>query len=123
MVVPSRLPPYVIDDFGRLITSMLSFCLFIMYIPPIFRTTYRIVSEKESRVKESMRMMGLKDMPYWLSWLTYYSLLNLAMTSIVTVILYTKVMSKTSAWILFLYIWLFGQSLFGMILVTQSIFT
>lgn len=123
MVVPSRLPPYVIDDFGRLITSMLSFCLFIMYIPPIFRTTYRIVSEKESRVKESMRMMGLKDMPYWLSWLTYYSLLNLAMTSIVTVILYTKVMSKTSAWILFLYIWLYGQSLFGMILVTQSIFT
>ena len=50
MVVPSRLPPYVIDDFGQLITGLLSFCLIVMYVPPVFRTTYRIVKEKETRV-------------------------------------------------------------------------
>lgn len=118
MVVPSRLPPYVIDDFGRLITGLLSFCLFIMYIPPIFRTTYRIVAEKESKVKESMRMMGLRDTPYWLSWLTYYTIVNTTMTLIVWAILITKVLSKTEGWILFLLVWLFGQSLFGVMLIT-----
>ena len=123
MVVPSRLPPYIIDDFGSIITGIFSFCLFVMYIPPIFRTTYRIVAEKENKVKESMRMMGLLDTPYWLSWLTYYSIVNTAMSSIVWVFLYSKVMSRTQGWILFAIIWLFGQSLFGLILVTQSVFT
>ena len=94
-----------------------------MYIPPIFRTTYRIVAEKENKVKESMRMMGLLDTPYWLSWLTYYSIVNTAMSSIVWAVLYSKVISKTQGWILFAIIWLFGQSLFGLILVTQSVFT
>lgn len=68
-------------------------------------------------------MMGLLDTPYWLSWLTYYSIVNTAMSSIVWVVLYSKVMSKTQGWILFAIIWLFGQSLFGLILVTQSVFT
>lgn len=123
MVVPSRLPPYVIDDFGRLITGVLAFCLFIMYIPPIFRTTYRIVAEKECKVKESMRMMGLRDMPYWLSWYTYYTIVNTIMVTICWVILYTKVLSKTDGWIIFMMIWLYGQSLFGIMLTAQAMFT
>mmetsp|Transcript_6762 Transcript_6762/g.9279 ORF Transcript_6762/g.9279 Transcript_6762/m.9279 type:complete len:88 (-) Transcript_6762:2067-2330(-) len=87
---------------------MLSFCLFIMYIPPIFRTTYRIVAEKESKVKESMRMMGLRDMPYWLSWLTYYTFVNTMISTIVFIILYSKVLSKSDGWIQFMVIWLYG---------------
>jgi hypothetical protein len=35
-----------------------------------------IVKEKEYRAKESMRMMGLSDVPYWLSWWVYYTLIN-----------------------------------------------
>ena len=122
MVVPSRLPPYVIDDFGQLITGVFAFCLFIMYIPPIFRTTYRIVAEKESKVKESMRMMGLRDMPYWMSWYVYYTIVNTIMVTIVWVILYSKVLSKTEGWIIYLLIWLYGQSLFGIMLIAQSLF-
>ena len=108
MVVPSRLPPYVVDDFGQVITGMLSFCLYLMFIPPVFRTTYRIVAEKESKVKESMRMMGLRDTPYWLSWLTYYTLINTLLVTIVWAILFTKVISKTNGVILYLFLWLFG---------------
>jgi ATP-binding cassette subfamily A (ABC1) protein 3 len=79
-----------------------------MYIPPIFRTTYRIVAEKESKVKESMRMMGLRDMPYWLSWLTYYTFVNTMISTIVFIILYSKVLSKSDGWIQFMVIWLYG---------------
>lgn len=51
-----------------------------MYIPPLYRTVYRIVQEKESKVKESMRMMGLGDFAYWLSWYTYYTTVNFAIS-------------------------------------------
>jgi hypothetical protein len=47
-----------------------------MYIPPLYRTVYRIVAEKESRAKESMRMMGLGDFAYWSSWYAYYTTVN-----------------------------------------------
>lgn len=89
----------------------------------MYRTAYRIVAEKESKVKESMRMMGLKDTAYWLSWLTYYTIINTLISFFTWLILFESVTSKTSGWILFLVVWLFGQSLFGLLLITQSLFT
>jgi len=53
-----------------------------MYIPPLYRTVYRIVVEKETKVKESMKMMGMTDFSYWLSWLAYYSLVNLSVSTL-----------------------------------------
>ena len=122
MTVPARLPPYTEDDFGRIIEGVLVFFLIIMYVPPVYRTTYRIVNEKETKVKESMRMMGLKDFAYWSSWFTYYTIVNTFMSLITWVILYTKVLPKSAGWITFFTVWLYGQSLFGIVLVTQSLF-
>ena len=76
MTVPFRIPPIVTDDFGELVKGILSWFMLIMFVPPVYRTVYRIVAEKENKVKESMRMMGLKDFPYWASWYTFYSVNN-----------------------------------------------
>ena len=43
MTVPTKLPPFVEDDFGQLLKAVLAFFLVIMYVPPIYRTAYRIV--------------------------------------------------------------------------------
>jgi len=43
--------------------------MILMYVPLIYRTVYRLVYEKVTRAKESMRMMGLGDFAYWSSWL------------------------------------------------------
>ena len=122
MTVPTRLPPYIEDEFGQPIEGVLTFFLIIMYVPPVYRTTYRIVGEKENKVKESMRMMGLKDFAYWASWFTYYCMVNTVISGITWAILYMKVLPKSDGWITFLIVWLFGQSLFGLILITQSLF-
>lgn len=71
MLVPMRMPPWQKDDFALLLTGLYAFFIIVMYIPPVYRTVYRIVAEKENRAKESMRMMGLKDFPYWASWFMY----------------------------------------------------
>jgi len=108
MAVPARQPAYTEDDFSRILSGVLSFFFLIMYVPPMYRTAYRIVAEKESKVKESMRMMGLKDTAYWLSWLTYYTIINTLISFFTWLILFESVTSKTSGWILFLVVWLFG---------------
>lgn len=67
---------YIEDDFGQILTSMLPFFLLVMFIPPVYNLVFLIVKEKESKTKESMRMMGLTDFPYWLSWFFFYSCIN-----------------------------------------------
>jgi len=48
----------------------------LMFIPPVYNTVFMLVKEKESRIKESMRMMGMKDSAYWLSWYVYYTTIS-----------------------------------------------
>ena len=44
--------------------------------------TFKITREKESRAKETMRIMGMTDLPYWLSWFLFYTLINTAVTTL-----------------------------------------
>ena len=76
MTVPTILPRLKLDFFGQIIQQVFTFFVLVMFIPPLYRTVYRIVQEKESRVKESMKMMGLGDFAYWMSWYTYYTTVN-----------------------------------------------
>jgi hypothetical protein len=102
-----------------------------MYIPPLYRTVYRIVQEKETRVKESMKMMGLGDFAYWLSWFTYYTTVNFVISFLSWGMLNgiwkvlrnirgfpdLVVMKETDDFILLSSLFLYGQSLFGLVLI------
>jgi len=91
---------------------MLQICLtaimFLMYIPPLYRTVFRIVAEKESKVKESMRMMGMTDLSYWLSWFSYYSIINFFVSTLSWIILNYGVFKHSNGFLVWLIMWLFG---------------
>ena len=53
--------------------------------------TFKMVREKESRVKETMKIMGTTDLPYWLSWFAFYTLLNTVVTTLALGVLLFKV--------------------------------
>lgn len=109
-----KVSSYLKDDFGRVL-DLLSFFLFLTYIVPLYRITYRIVNEKETRARESMKMMGLTDSSYWLSWATFYALI---VTLISFIIVYQlKPVVKTDQKLLFLLVWIYGMSLFGYALI------
>lgn len=64
-----------------------------------------------------MKMMGLKDLPYWGSWLAYYTIVNTVLSTLSWLILTYWVIVKTQGWVLFAGLWLYGQSLFGLLLI------
>ena len=68
-------------------------------------------------------MMGLGDFAYWASWFTYYTIVNTSISTLTWIVMITSIMQKSEGWILFLIIWCYGQSLFGLLLITQSLFT
>jgi hypothetical protein len=58
-----------------------------LFILPVYNMVFFIVKEKEQRAKESMRMMGMTDLPYWLSWFVYYTMLNTVTAILATITL------------------------------------
>ena len=69
-----------------------------------------------------MRMMGLTDFPYWASWLCYYTIINTTTALLSVAVLSINVISYSSKFEVFGYIWLFGESLFGQIILIQALF-
>lgn len=90
--------------------------MLLMYILPIRRMLQRIVAEKETKVRESMRMMGLTDMSYWLSWFVYYLIIVSIISIICLIILSINVVDYTDKFILFLFLWIYGLAQFGYII-------
>ena len=79
-----------------------------MYIPSVYNTVFLIVREKETRTKESMRMMGMSDWPYWLSWFTYFTCVNTMLTTMVWLIMCINIIESSNKFLIWLYIWLYG---------------
>jgi arabinogalactan endo-1,4-beta-galactosidase len=87
--------------------SMTLFML-LMYIPLMYRTVYRIVFEKVTKAKESMRIMGMTDFPYWSSWFIYYTLVNTVLSVGAWLTLNINVFNNKSTLLLFIVIWVYG---------------
>jgi hypothetical protein len=123
MTVPLKQDVLEFDTYVLVIAEVLPLFIIAVFIPPMFRTVFRMVSEKETRMREGMKMMGMKDFPYWMSWLTYHTIINFILSLIVFLILYfTNAISVSSPVILFLTPFLFGESLFGIMMVAQGFF-
>ena len=79
------------DPFASTLALLLPLFLLLAYVPQVYNMTFKIVRERESRTKETMRIMGMTDLPYWMSWFVFYTLLNTIMTTLAWVILLIKV--------------------------------
>ena len=85
--------------------------------------TFKIVREKESRTKETMRIMGMTDLPYWMSWLVFYSVVNTVVSTLAWAMLLPKIITYSRPFYLWLFFWLYGEAVFGQIIFLQSMFT
>jgi hypothetical protein len=63
-------------------------------------------------------MMGMTNLPYWLSWWTYFSVISLIVSLVAWLLLQFTIFKSSEPTILLLFFVLFGQSLFGIIMVT-----
>ncbi|XP_074040228.1 cholesterol transporter ABCA5 [Leptinotarsa decemlineata] len=67
-----------------------------------------IVGEKENKIKEGMKIMGLKDSVFWLSWFIIYGVFVLFLTIVCCILLFTlKVFTNTSIILIFILVLLY----------------
>lgn len=70
-----------------------------------------IVGEKENKIKEGMRIMGLRDSVFWLSWFIIYAVFVIFLSIVCCVLLFTlKVFQNTSFTLILLLVTLYSLS-------------
>jgi hypothetical protein len=63
-----------------------------------------------------MKIMGLTDTPYWLSWFAFYSVQNLIIATLAWATLSINCIKYSVKGEIWLFMWLYGQAIFGQIL-------
>jgi len=80
------------------------------------------VREKESRIKESMRMMGMKDRSYWLSWYVYYTCISTVIVFLAWLVMLINTFPNSNGFLVFLFFLFYAQAVFGEIVFLSSLF-
>ena len=110
-VVPFPVASYSFNRFYGLALSILSFILVIAYVVPNSRLIRGLVGEKESKMREGMKMMGLGGGALFGSHMLWYALAyHLPVSLIVSAIAKGSFFKQTPFGSTFILFWLFGVS-------------
>ena len=72
MMAEGKTKAYAQNEFMDSIGESLPLFILLIFIAPQYRFIEMITSESSSRAREGMKIMGLQDTPYWISWFIYY---------------------------------------------------
>ncbi len=89
----------------------------IIFKIPYFYITSKLASEKESKAKEGMKMMGLRDSTYYLSWLILYMSISIFTSLVVTAISMRGIFIQVNNVLFFIFCILYSLNLFGWALI------
>ncbi len=107
LVLRSIVPLYLVISLSQFITPMLMV----------------VVDEKEKKIKESMRMVGLRDSVFWLSWFVVYAAMVLLISIVATILTATVLIPSVNVTILFVMVLLFGLSIIMFAFMLTSMFS
>jgi len=120
IVAPEKYTVLKTDSFGNFIGFLLPFFIVIAYLSPMIILVFRMVREKETRVKEGMKIMGLTESSYFFSWLLHYICLT-TFHSIFNSAILMGVFKFIPFGYVFLFFWLYGICIFSMAYFFQAL--
>jgi ATP-binding cassette, subfamily A (ABC1), member 3 len=110
------------DSLFSFIGLILPLHLTLAFFWPFSRLIKLLVEEKESKVKESMKMMGLSSSVFWLSWAVFYLFFFALMAICMAIPSCQSLFQRSYPPIIFLFFFLFLVSIFGLVMLTTAFF-
>ena len=110
------------DLITNLMSISLPYLILLAFLPPVYNTVFHIVREKESRIKETMLIMGMKRFSYWLSWYVSYTIVSTLIALLAWSMLLINVINHSNEFLVLLMILCYAQSIFGLIVFLSAIF-
>ncbi|KAI5087957.1 ATP-binding cassette sub-family A member 1-like, partial [Silurus meridionalis] len=101
-------PCYVDDAFLRSLSRSLPMYMTLAWIYSVALIVKGVVQEKEARLKETIRMMGLKSSIYWLSWsISSFIPLCISALFLTAILKYGKILSYSDPSVIFVFLLVF----------------
>ena len=123
MTVPMKSEKIIFDEYEQAQTYLFPLLIVLMYLIPIHRLVTNLVRERESRSQEMMRVMGMSQASYWLSWFIWFMAICSIIAGSSTLITKYEVLPHSNPGLIFSYFWLYGLSLFGYGVLMSSLFS
>ena len=76
-IIAQKYDKYLYSVFNDYLSMLFGFFVLIAYALPLSINIYKLVKEKETRAKEGMKIMGLNEFVYFLSYFTIYFIINI----------------------------------------------
>lgn len=108
MASPTAADQLETNWFQFILESLLELFVLIIFLIPLYLTTFIMATERESRSRESMRMMGMIDTSYFISWWIWYTLQITVISVIAMTVLCINIIVYSSPGYIFIWFWLFG---------------
>lgn len=105
------LPAYITDQFSVTISGILALIMTISWIYSVSMIVKGIVHEKEMRLGESMKMMGLHNWVHWLGWfLTSFIITTFSVIFMTLLLSNGQIFEKSNPFIIFIFLETYGIS-------------
>lgn len=114
---------YITDNFEQVISSTLPLFYMLSFTYPVSRIIRALVMEKESRIKEGMKMMGLTDFSYNLSWFITIFIQLTVMVILITLVTSTSVFEYSNKVYVFIFLESYSLAIMSMCFLFASIFS
>ena len=110
---------YRVDTFGQFMGYLIGVMIVLAYMCPLSLYIFRMVGEKESKIKEGMKIMGMGEGEYFLSYFIQFVVTNLFI-SLISAGLFKIFLTYIPYYFLFLIMFLWSLNVFALIYFFQS---
>ena len=118
-MVPMVYDSYRTDSADTFITFIGPFFILIAYMGHLCIYAYKMVLEKETKAKEGMKIMGLTDGIYFMSYFIQYTVIAL-FDAVINAVIFLKVFKQVPYIVFFSIFFLFSMNVFALAFLFQS---
>ena len=118
-MIPMKYKNYREDLFGAFVGYLGPFFIIIAYLGHLCIYVYRMVLEKETKAKEGMKIMGLTDGIYFLSYFIQYTVISF-IDSLINSWIFRNIFTRIPYIVFFFIFFLFALNVFALSFFFQS---
>jgi hypothetical protein len=110
--VPMKYDSYVMPPFGEGTDMMLGYFFVLSTLLPLITMIGKFMNDKTTRMRESMKIMGINDSTYFLSYFAFYAIIQFIVSFGCTAIIKTAMFPRSNYLLVATFFFLFGISIF-----------
>jgi len=122
-LAPFPVSEYRSDDFYTFVSNVFALIFVLSFFFPSFFLIRGVVVEKEAKLREGMRMMGLADAALFTAWYVTYGALFMVIAVVIAIITGSTFFSHSDGGLLFLYFFIFGLTAMALCVLLSAFFS